>query len=93
MKRKRGLRRVSPRAIAFADELALMRPLVEARANHLCEVCRVNPIDALHHRLRRGQGGKNTLENLLGVCWFDHDQIHANPAQSYENGRLLKRPT
>lgn len=44
-----------------------------------------------HHRLRRGQGGKNTMENVMAVCERDHKLIHANPDLSVERGWLLRR--
>ncbi|HXA33387.1 MAG TPA: HNH endonuclease signature motif containing protein [Acidimicrobiales bacterium] len=83
---------MSPRAVAFADELFEITPLVKARAGHQCEV----PGEHLgglsvHHRLRRSQGGTNDLENLLLVCARHHRHIHDHPAASYEAGTLLRR--
>jgi 5-methylcytosine-specific restriction endonuclease McrA len=68
-----------------------MRPLVEARAGHRCEVCRHGCIDQIHHRLRRSQGGTNELDNLLAVCSDCHRVIHDHPSRSYESGWLLRR--
>lgn len=43
-----------------------------------------------HHVLRRGQGGKGTLDNCLHLCNWCHAYVHANPAISYENGWLRR---
>ena len=47
------------------------------------------PIDP-HHVLRRSQGGKDTVENLIAVCRAHHDWIHQHPAKSYSLD-LLRR--
>lgn len=44
----------------------------------------------MHHRKRRSQGGRNTVENLLHLSQHWHDAIHANPAWSYRHGLLLR---
>lgn len=44
----------------------------------------------VHHRKLRSQGGTNDLVNLLDVCTACHGTIHANPADSYENGLLIR---
>lgn len=93
MKRK-PMRRVAPRSVSYRAELESLRPLIEARSHAMCEAkfdgCRIRPV-TLHHRLRRSQGGKNTLTNVVGVCPPCHERIHANPAQSYEDGWLIRR--
>ena len=82
---------MSQRGSSFAAELEEMRPLVKHRAGHICERCGAAPIDHVHHRLRRSQGGTNMLVNLLGVCSRCHTAIHDRPQQSYEEGTLLRR--
>jgi len=42
----------------------------------------------LHHRKLR-RHGNHTAANGLHVCPICHDQIHANPAMSYERGLLV----
>lgn len=91
MKRRKGLNRVSPRKVAYDEELAAITPAVLARAGHFCEIGRCNGPLGIHHRLRRSQGGQNTMENLMALCNRCHQLVHENPSWSYENGYLLKR--
>lgn len=41
-----------------------------------------------HHIVRRSQGGKDSKDNLLPVCWVCHAWIHRNPAVSFDMGWL-----
>lgn len=70
--------------------LAHLAPLIECRADWLCEVCRTERHAHLHHRKRRSQGGPNTMENLLAVCSYCHDKIHANPKWAYDKGLMIR---
>ena len=54
-----------------------------------CEVCGARSVH-LHHRKRRSQGGPDTADNLLAVCLDCHERIHANPADSYASGLLIR---
>jgi hypothetical protein len=90
LKRRQALRAQSERAVAYQDELWEVAPLVKARADGICEVCHFAPIEHLHHKLRRSQGGSNHISNLLGVCREDHEFIHSNPAYAYEKGWLIR---
>ena len=71
--------------LSFKHELEEMRPLVEHRAGHVCERCGAAPIDHVHHRLRRSQGGTNMLVNLLGVCrtmpFSPYTTVHRSPTK------------
>ncbi len=69
------------------------------RAGYACEArtpgCRFGILGAgqplhLHHKLRRGQGGTDDLDNLLVVEPGCHDYIHANPEESYRAGWLIR---
>lgn len=91
LKRRKGVNRVSPRRIAYEEELDAITPALMARANDLCEICREQPIGARHHRLRRSQGGTNDLSNLLALCEWDHKRVHDNPSWAYDHGYLLRR--
>lgn len=91
MKRSGIKRQRSQRAISYADELQALTPALIARAHGLCEICGYRGGTVRHHRLRRGQGGKNTLANLLLLCETDHSMVHANPQKSYEKGWLIRR--
>jgi len=77
--------------MAYEDELDEMRPLVVARAHGLCQICREQPGTVVHHRLRRSQGGKNELSNLMLLCGPCHGVVHEFPATSFAQGYLLKR--
>lgn len=44
-----------------------------------------------HHRLRRSQGGQDTVENLLHTCVTHHARIHAFPQWSRDRGLLRGR--
>jgi len=79
----------SRKAQSFARELDLMRPLLMERSDGLCEYCYDAPVEVIHHRLRRSQGGTNHLKNLLAVCSDCHNDIHGNPKRSYATGALL----
>ena len=62
------------------------------RADGRCEV--MNPFtctgfgEHLHHR--KISGREHTVENVVSVCSADHRWIHANPAESYRLGWLVK---
>lgn len=58
----------------------------EARASAEC----TGRADHSHHRKLRSQGGDDSTANILKVCWRCHHTIHANPAESYEQGWLVK---
>lgn len=40
-----------------------------------CEVCESPAVD-IHHIIFRGQGGKDEIENLIGLCRSCHDKAH-----------------
>jgi 5-methylcytosine-specific restriction endonuclease McrA len=94
LKRRKRLKAHSERGLVYLEELMEMAPLVMARANYMCEVrlegCEYE-IHHIHHRLRRSQGGRNTMANLVGCCMECHARIHANPDWSYKTGWLLRR--
>lgn len=89
--RYRTLAAMSQRGVSYQAELEEVRPLVEARAGYICERCGAAPIDHIHHKLRRGQGGTNMMSNLLALCSRCHRLVHDNPEQSYLEGTLLRR--
>jgi 5-methylcytosine-specific restriction endonuclease McrA len=95
MKRsRRPLPPRSERGQTYADEIEDLRPLLVARAGGLCEAKFDGCWGAgtiVHHRLRRSQGGKNTLTDTMLVCDRCHKHGHAHPAQGYESGFLIKR--
>ena len=42
-----------------------------------CEICEKRPGSHAHHIKFRSQGGDDAAWNLLWVCVFCHDDIHA----------------
>jgi len=56
----------------------------------LCELGCGRPAIHTHHRKLRSQGGDESAENLLRVCLECHTRIHAEPAEAYANGWLVK---
>lgn len=92
-KRRRTLPPRSDSGQSYAEELDAITPALTARSHGICEMCGYQPAVIRHHKLRRSQGGKNTLENLLHLCTEDHDRVHAFPAWAYERGWLLRRST
>ena len=41
-----------------------------------CRLCGRRNTLHVHHVLFRSRGGKDTLNNLLTVCYLQHEQIH-----------------
>lgn len=72
-----------------------VRAEVEERSGGRCEMPTLAvrcPMRAthMHHRKMRSQGGDHSAANLLHLCGFHHDYIHAHPAESYANGWLVR---
>jgi hypothetical protein len=94
-KRPTKIPRLSKKARRDRDELAAARPVLLERSRGRCEA-RVSPrctgvgVQA-HHVERRVHGGTNTPDNLVWLCWFCHDRIHANPIEAMARG-LLRAP-
>jgi hypothetical protein len=76
-------------------EYERMVPLVKARSRGMCEIREAHDCDGVatdhpHHRKRRGQGGSNTMTNLLDVCFTGHHWIHFRlPREDAEEFGLL----
>lgn len=76
---------------------AKVRAQVEARDGNRCVKCG-QPVardeDSIHHRLPRGRGGGNELENLLLLCGSGtsghHGWVEKNRAASYKLGYLVE---
>lgn len=75
------------------DFPAKVKEAVRRRSGGWCEFPRcTRAAVAFHHRLMRSQGGPGTAENCMHLCTSCHTFVHAHPAQSYEEGWLLRRP-
>lgn len=81
---------VSEKRKDVADELDAVTAALLQRSMGRCEICWDAPAWHRHHRLRQSQGGDNSLENLLHLCWNCHEFVHRYPALSYEQGWLLR---
>jgi hypothetical protein len=92
VKRRKPLRARSERRIAYEAELDALTPALCARSGGRCEICRDVEATERHHRLRRSQGGLNSLENLLHLCRYCHGVVHRYPGLSYERGWLFRKP-
>lgn len=55
----------------------------------ICQVCLHSPAVHTHHRKMRSQGGTDESVNLMKVCSWCHNEIHANPTWAYEQGYLV----
>jgi 5-methylcytosine-specific restriction endonuclease McrA len=87
---------------AYADELDRLTPALMKRAHRQCEVGVIVARGIYphcqgrmqrHHRLPRGAGGQNTLENVIFVCSACHEWIEENRTISYIHGWLVHRGT
>jgi 5-methylcytosine-specific restriction endonuclease McrA len=93
VKRRKPLRAKSERRLAYEAELDAITPALAARSRGRCEICRTANAVVRHHRLRRSQGGANTLANLMHLCPPCHSTVHEYPALSRERGWLLASST
>ena len=76
----------NPRALdaARAGVLRRSRGWCEVRWDDECSTVAV----AVHHVLRRSQGGAHDMTNLVATCTRCHERIHANPALARARGLL-----
>jgi 5-methylcytosine-specific restriction endonuclease McrA len=89
--RKKRLALKSEKARDYEEQLDAITPALTSRSQGMCELCKTATAVVRHHRLRRSQGGKNTLRNLLHLCVGCHDRVHTYPTLSYEQGWLLRK--
>lgn len=76
------------------DGYAQARHGVHGRAKSRCERCGDHlPFAAVHahHRKPRSAGRDDSVPNLLALCRACHTHVHANPAESYRCGWLIRR--
>jgi hypothetical protein len=57
-----------------------------ALAGGLCERCKARRPTARHHVVRRSQHVDHRVENLRVLCLWCHEHVHANVAESKEQG-------
>ena len=76
------------------DTWTRAKHLASERDHGECLVCGGEAAD-IHHRMPKGMGGTSDpdrnygLANLVSLCRFHHDEVHANPAESYDRGLLV----
>lgn len=69
-----------------------MVDITEIRARDGFRCARCGAVDELHvhHRIPRGQGGRDYCENLITLCLRCHSWAHANPYKAHEGGWMLR---
>lgn len=78
-----------------AEAIGALRSAVFARDGWACVLCGATaPLEA-HHRLPRGQGGIDSMENLVTLCGPNpagcHGRVHGRPRDvGYPSGLLLR---
>lgn len=79
------------RGVGIPDAIRVM---VAERSDGYCEVrgsgC-LGDAHQMHHRKMRSQGGPHTYAQIVDACMSCHRVIHANPADSYASGLLVRR--
>lgn len=80
------------RSKKYRDTPAAIRKAVSERSRGVCEACGQDAAEHVHHRLKRSQGGRHDLANLLHVSAACHARIHENrDSLSYGLGLLVAR--
>ena len=75
------MRRRSAKGQEYEDEYKEAIPFVRERSAGRCEIVTTHDCDGWaqewpHHRKMRSQGGSNSVDNLLDVCFTGHVWIH-----------------
>jgi hypothetical protein len=74
--------------VSVSDIPSSARVAVKNRCQSRCEVCGIGPLEAVHHRQRRREGG-HAVWNLLGLDSVCHARIHAHPKWAHVNGWIV----
>lgn len=71
-----------------------LREEVLMRSHGDCEigspVC-TGRVEHIHHVKRRGQGGRQHLDDVRGTCFLCHEYVHGHVEESYGKGWLRRR--
>lgn len=59
-----------------AKECVALREVVACRDRGRCRVCNTKKSLQYHHLKFRSQGGEDTVENLLLLCFKCHEEVH-----------------
>ena len=76
IKRKSWITPFSARKLKQRKWQKILRGLLVERDGPLCKRCSGTWGVAMHHILPVGKGGKDTLENVLLLCWYCHRGVH-----------------
>lgn len=81
LSRKVRVKPQSKKGAGYEAEYLAQIPFVNTRSDGRCEIQAAHDCDGLassrpHHRKFRSQGGSNSVDNLLNVCWTGHTWIH-----------------
>jgi len=80
-------------AYLCSREWSVLKAAVHERSGGVCERCRRNPVDAVHH-LTYARKYSELLEDLQGICNPCHEFTHAksdhDPAASLPGARIVK---
>lgn len=70
----------------------ILRLTIVDRSGYMCDLCR-RPLSEYqwecHHRQLRGQGGSDSLSNLLALHFQCHQHIHLHPTWAKAHGFLV----
>lgn len=94
-KRRTRLAGRSSKGQDYEDEYQARAELVRVRSGGRCEIRSSHDCDGFaqewpHHRKLRAQGGSNSLDNLLDVCFTGHVWLHQQlPRELAEKLQLI----
>jgi 5-methylcytosine-specific restriction endonuclease McrA len=99
MKRSPIRRSPSKRRRQRDRDYPAQRMAVWLRADGMCEATEDpdtfllcgNEMTEVHHRAGRGGVDPHRLDNLVGLCKWHHDEVHANPSWAYRVGLMVRR--
>lgn len=83
--RSKPMRRSRPNVVPDS-----IREAVFVRAGWCCERCNQRKPLTYHHRLKRSQGGKHTVENGVALCQECHEHIEREPAEAVREGWTIQ---
>lgn len=64
----------------------MMMPTWLDSVQPVCEFCGKRPLQEMHHRKYRSQGGPWCPSNIIGLCWQCHKQATVKPNWAYSLG-------
>lgn len=77
------------------------RDIVQNRSENRCEMCGVEltrnvhgmpesmTARSVHHRQPKREGGKDSVINLVNLCWRHHKEIHADEENAAKDGWIV----